>query len=61
MTKDQLEMLDELLQDDSDRMNDWEINFIEDFNRKRDMKLTDRQEQKLRSIWDKVFGGCDCG
>lgn len=57
MTKDQLSMLDELLGDDSDRLNSWEINFLEDFHRHRDKTLTDRQEQKLRQIWDKIFGG----
>lgn len=51
-------MLDELLADDSDKMNKWEIGFIEGID-KRDpyLSLSVGQIHILEEIWAKVFGG----
>ena len=51
---DHKKMVAELLDDESDRLNDWEIEFLESVNR-RD-SFTDRQKEKLEQLWDKVFG-----
>lgn len=55
VTKEECDMLDELLDDDSDRLNSWEIEFIENLNQKRNRPLTEPQADKLQQIWDKVF------
>ena len=55
MTTDQEEMLDECLADDNDRLTDWEIQFLEDMNRRRDCELTERQAACLERINEKVL------
>ena len=53
---DSLAMLDELLADDSDKMTDWEVEFIESLNKQRDREFSDRQVATLEKIWRKVYG-----
>ena len=57
MTQDELTMLDELLGDDSDRLSEWEVNFLESMDRKRVQASSDRERHKLEQIWEKLFGG----
>lgn len=49
-------MLDELLKDESDRMNAWEIEFLESLNRQRDRQWSESQIAVLEQIWEKVYG-----
>lgn len=55
-------MLDELLQDDSDKMTAWEVEFIESLSRQCDSSRdgswcpSDKQEKVPEKIWGKVFG-----
>jgi len=53
---DMLAMLDELLTDDSDQLTAWEIEFIESLNKQRDREWSQRQEDVLIKIWEKIFG-----
>lgn len=46
-------LLDELLEDDSDTMTAWEVEFIESLNQRRDRALSEKQETVLTKIWDK--------
>lgn len=54
-------MLDELLQDDSDKMTTWEVEFIESLNRQCDSSPdgswcpSAKQMKVLEEIWGKVF------
>ena len=64
MTPDQISMLDELLGYellgyDGGRLTGWEMDFLESLDRRRDdvKALSEKQDEKLRGIWDKVFGG----
>jgi hypothetical protein len=55
------DMLDELLQDESDKMTPWEVEFIESLDRQRaakgdDWRLSDKQQNVLQRVWDKVLG-----
>lgn len=55
MTEDQRYMLDELLDDDSDRLTAWEVEFIESLDRNcRRRDLTERQQKTLQNIYEKV-------
>jgi hypothetical protein len=61
MSSEWPKMLDELLNDDSDTMSAWEVEFIESLNRQCD-GIADgswcpslNQEAKLEQIWNKVF------
>lgn len=55
--RDQLwNMLQELVNDDSDRMSPKEAKFIEDLRRLGNRSLSDKQEVWLESIWNRVFG-----
>lgn len=52
-------MIDELLQDESDKLNDWEIGFLEDIVRKNEagiLDMTTKRRNKINQIWQKVFG-----
>lgn len=53
-----LEMLDELLDDESDSMSDWELEFIESLDRQRGRAplWSQKQLKVLVRVWDKVFG-----
>ena len=55
MTLDERRMLNELLNDDSDRLSEWEMGFLESLDELRDV-LSDRQADKLEAVWKKVFG-----
>ncbi len=56
MDRQSNEMLDEILQDDSDSLSVWETEFVENLNRyERGKMLTPRQEAMLDKIWRKVF------
>ena len=59
MIPDQLNMLDELLTYDGGSLTGWEVDFLESLDRRRDdgRPLSIGQDEKLRQIWDKVFGG----
>ena len=52
-------MLDELLGDESDTMNGWEVEFVESLARQRDTRVdfdpTGKQFDRLLEIWQKVF------
>jgi len=55
------QMLDELLDDDSDSMTAWETEFIDSVNRQRahfgeDWLPSDRQEGVIVEVWHRVFG-----
>ena len=52
--------LDELLEDESDTMTAWEVEFIESVNKQRtrvgaDWLPSAKQEKVLIDIWNKVF------
>lgn len=49
------DMVDELLADESDRMTEWEIDFIDSVNKQRDRDLSDKQTAIIERIWNKVF------
>jgi len=52
-------MIDELLNDTSDTMNDWELGFIEDMARldQDDADhLSPNRKTTIEKIWGKVFG-----
>lgn len=55
--KDWNGMLDELLYDESDTLNEWEIGFLESMDEVRGRKGTPTGPmiKKLSQIWDKVF------
>lgn len=55
MTAAESSMLNELLNDDSDRLSEWEIEFIESLDHQRERNLTEKQADKLQKIWDRVF------
>lgn len=61
MTNEWPKMLDELLQDDSDMMTAWEVEFIESLNRQCDGSNdgswcpSDKQQNVMDKIWNKVF------
>jgi hypothetical protein len=48
-------MLKELLDDESDLLTAWEIEFIDSL-KKQAFDITPRQLRTLDRIWDKVFG-----
>lgn len=51
-------MLNELLADDSDKMSDWEIQFVESLDSQSDDFLwqpSAEQYAKLVEVWEKVF------
>lgn len=54
-------MLDELLQDDSDKMTTWEVEFVESLDQQCDGSHdgswcpSDKQQKVLEEIWSKVF------
>lgn len=51
------ELLDDLLAYDGDRrMSEWEVEFIESLNAKRNRDLSDKQANRLQEIYDKMFG-----
>jgi len=56
-TSDHLKMITELLDNDSGKMNRWEIGFIEssDAQMEKGCALTGPQIKQLKKIWDKVF------
>lgn len=56
MTKQHRNMLNELLADDSDRLTDWEIDWITHVDRWTG-DLRPAQVKKIEEIWTKVFGG----
>jgi len=53
--KDYAKMLLELLNDTSDQMTRWEIDFIEGVDRQEAI-LDNSQQRKLKEIWNKVLG-----
>lgn len=74
MTRDQTKKLQELLADDSDVLNDWDIDFLGGINMRNEAhaggyQLSDKQEACLERIWNKViererrwttaYTGCD--
>jgi len=54
MTEEQIKMLEELLDNDEDKLSAYEVEFIEDMNKKRDEILTEKQEAFLEKIWRKL-------
>lgn len=50
-----LTMLDELLEDDSDRLSEWEVGFIESLDKQRPSGFSPKQEEKLAEVWRRVF------
>lgn len=55
MNDDELNMLDYCLDDDSDRMSQWEVNFIDDLDRRwRWRPLSDSQRDRLEEIYLKL-------
>ena len=55
MRTEEMKMIDELLGNDNDKLNDWEIGFLESLkNENRDV-LTEKQFMKLETIWMRVF------
>ena len=55
MTKDEQEMLDECLNANSGLTN-WEIEFLDDLDDRRDRTLSDKQLACLERINEKVLG-----
>ena len=55
MDAKQLKMLDELLDNDEDKLSDYDIEFIEDMNKKRDEILTEKQADFLEKIWGEIM------
>jgi len=59
---DQKEMLRELLghdpDDDGRRMTDWEVQFVEEMERRIDQggTISSRQANKIAEIWQRIFG-----
>lgn len=54
------DMLDELLQDESDTLSAWEVEFIESLDKQRtqpNWEPTNKQFLMLERIWGKVFDG----
>jgi len=49
-------MLEELLDDESDTMSSWEVEFIDNLRNCKTQTMTDRQKEKLEQIWEKVLG-----
>ena len=47
-------MLDELLNDESDRMTAWEVEFVESLDKQRDREWSQKQRDILDRIWQKV-------
>ena len=54
MTADEQKLLNELLNDDSDKLSEWEMDFIESLDTRRNIELTGRQSETLNRIWNKV-------
>jgi len=52
----EVRMLEELLDDESDTMSSWEVEFIDNLRKSKTSAMTDRQKEKLEQIWEKVFG-----
>ena len=50
-------MLDEILNDETDRMTAWEVEFIESLHKQRERGCSDKQFSVLEKIWNKLFGG----
>lgn len=48
-------MLDELLNDDSDRLSAWECEFIDSLDKQRDDGFSPKQETKLSEVWRRIF------
>lgn len=55
MTNDEQKLLNELLNDDSDKMSEWEQDFLESLDSNRAVELTGKQSDKLNQIWNRVF------
>jgi hypothetical protein len=55
MNADEQKLLNELLNDDSDKLSEWEMEFLESLDRDRGRDLSDKQEEKLNQIWNRVF------
>lgn len=51
------DMLDEILNDETDRMTAWEVEFIESLHKQRERGCSDKQFSVLEKIWNKLFGG----
>jgi hypothetical protein len=57
MTPDEQKMLQECLDDDSDRLTAWEVEFLESLSRLPDSRsLSDKQRAVLERINSKVLG-----
>lgn len=57
---DFMKMVRECLNDDSDRLSEWEQNFLDDIfrrNASQPVVLSDRQRSVIQKIWAKLFGG----
>jgi hypothetical protein len=48
-------MVNELLEDESDSMSQWEKDFVDDISKK-NIRPTVKQKEKIEQIWDKIFG-----
>ena len=57
MTEKHRNMLNELLADDSDKMNAWEVEFLDSLDSQDGWvgELSGNQADKLAQIWAKVF------
>jgi len=55
--KDLRNMVDELMESDTDKMTAWEMEFTESvYKRSLSMDYTEKQAAVIERIWDKVFG-----
>ncbi len=48
-------MIKECLADESDRLTDWEITFLDSVTKQ--TNLSEKQMSIVQRIWDKLFGG----
>ena len=55
--RDLQKLLAELLDDESDKMTSWELEFIDSLNKQNHNNWSDRQCEILQEVWDKVFNG----
>ena len=55
MTRDELNMLDELLETDSG-LTAWEMDFVESLDAHRQRALSEKQIEALERTWHKILG-----
>ena len=58
MTTDQQKLLNGLLDQvfvDNDKLDEWDMGFLESLDANRSTELNDYQKSKLNQIWNRVF------